>query len=162
MGIRDENGNWCDTNDTTAEVVVQYFKNIYTSSQPTSFDDVTGAIPSKVTNEMNMKLIKEFSKDKILTALKQMHQTKALGPDGMSTIFFHKYWDIVGNGVTNMALNVLNSNMPISEINKTNIAFILKTKSPTKMTEFKSISLSNVAYKIIAKVLYNRLKAVLP
>ena len=109
-----------------------------------------------------MKLIKEFSKDEILTALKQMHQTKALGPDGMSTIFFHKYWDIVGNGVTNMALNVLNSNMPISEINKTNIAFILKTKSPTKMTEFKSISLSNVAYKIIAKVLYNRLKAVLP
>ena len=80
----------------------------------------------------------------------------------MLAIFFHKYWDIVGNGVTNMAFNVLNSNMPIVEINKTNIALVMKTKSPTKRTEFKPISLSNVAYKIITKVLYNRLKAILP
>ena len=111
---------------------------------------------------MNMELIKEFSKDEILTALKQMHPTKALGPNGMSAIFFHKYWDIVGNSVTNMALNVLNSNMPIAKINKTNITLVLKKKSPTKMTEFKPINLSSVTYKIIAKVLSNKLKAVLP
>uniref|UniRef100_A0A7N2LAQ4 Uncharacterized protein n=1 Tax=Quercus lobata TaxID=97700 RepID=A0A7N2LAQ4_QUELO len=72
-------------------VAVQYFKNIYTSSQPASFDDVTEAIPLQVTNEMNMELFKEFSKDEILTALKQMHPTKAPGPGGMSAIFFHKY-----------------------------------------------------------------------
>ena len=51
---------------------------------------------------MNRELIKEFSKDEILTALKQMHPTKALGPNGMLAIFFHKYWDIVGNSVTKM------------------------------------------------------------
>ena len=56
---------------------------------------------------MNKEMIKEFFKDEILTALKQMHPTKAPGPNGMSTIFFHKYWDIVGNSVTNMVLNVL-------------------------------------------------------
>ena len=32
LGIWDENGNWCDTNDTIVGVVVQYFKKIYTSS----------------------------------------------------------------------------------------------------------------------------------
>ena len=64
-----------------------------------------------------MELIKEFSKDEILTALKQMHPTKAFGPNDMSAIFFHKYQNIVGNSVINMALNVHNSNMPIIEIN---------------------------------------------
>lgn len=99
---------------------------------------------------------------RVKSALKQMHPTKAAKPDGMSTIFFQKYWDIVGTSVTNMALNVLNSYMPIAEINKTNIALVLKKNSPTKMTKFRPINLSNVTYKFIAKVLSNRLKAMLP
>ena len=38
-----------------------------------------------------MELFKEFSKDELLIALKQMHPTKAPGPHRMSAIFFHKY-----------------------------------------------------------------------
>ena len=45
-----------------------------------------------------------------------MHLTKALGPDGMSAIFFQKYWDVIGNDITCTVLNVLNSNMPIVDI----------------------------------------------
>ena len=97
-----------------------------------------------------------------MTALQQMHPTKALGPDGMFAIFFKKYWDIVGNDITCMVLNVLNSNMSMVEINRTNIALVPKTNSPTKMTEFRPISLCNVIYKLISKVLANCLKAILP
>ena len=76
--------------------------------------------------------------------------------------FFKKYWDIVGNDITCMVLNVLNSNMSMVEINRTNIALVPKTNSPTKMTEFRPISLCNVIYKLISKVLANCLKAILP
>ena len=117
---------------------------------------------TRVTNEMNQNLIKEFTREEVVAALQQMHPTKAPSPDGMSTIFFQKYWDIVGNDVTCMVLNVLNSNMLIADINRTNIALIPKTKNPTKITEFRPISLSNVIYKIISKVLANQLKAILP
>ena len=43
----------------------------------------------------------------------------------------------------------------------TNIALISKIKNPTQITEFHPISLCNVIYKLIAKVLANRLKRVL-
>ena len=61
-----------------------------------------------------------------------------------------------------MFLSVLDSNLPMTEINKTNISLIPKTNQPTKMTDFRPISLCNTTYKIISKVLANRLKAILP
>ena len=58
-----------------------------------------------------------FTREEVVTALKQMHPTKAPGLDGMSAIFFQKYWDVVGNDITCMVLNVLNSDMSIADIN---------------------------------------------
>ena len=94
-------------------------------------------------------------------AFKQMHLTKASGPDGMFTIFFQKYWNIVGNDVICMVLNVLNFNISVATINKTNITLVPKKKNPAKMTEFRPISLSNVVYKLISKVLASCLKTIL-
>ena len=61
-----------------------------------------------------------------------------------------------------MVLNVLNSKMSMAKINKTNIALVPKTKNPTKMAEFGPISLSNMVYKLVSKVLANHLKTILP
>ena len=110
---------------------------------------------------MNESLGRVFTREEVVTALKQIHPTKALGPDGMSTLFYQKYWNIVGNGITNMVLNVLNNNVSVVKLNKTNISLIPKTNSPKKMTDFHPISLCNVVYKLISKTLANRLKALL-
>ena len=68
----------------------------------------------------------------------------------------------MGSSVTNMVLNVLNNNLPIFEINKTNISLIPKKNNPSRMSEFHPISLCNVIYKLISKTLANRLKTLLP
>ena len=159
--IMDENGTWHDSIDDIAEVAMSYFKNIYSSSYPTRISEVLDTIPTKAAEEMNQLLIQEFTREEIEVALNQMHPTKAPGPDGMSAIFFQKYWGIVGNDVICMVLNVLNSNMSMVEINITNITLMPKIKSPTKMTDFRPISLCNIVYKLISKVLANRLKVII-
>ena len=111
---------------------------------------------------MNQNLIQTFTRSEVEAALKQIHPTKAPGPDGMFAIFFQKYWNVVGNDITCMVLNVLNRNMSMSSINKTSITLVPKINNPSKMTNFRPISLSNVVYKLVAKVLANRLKVLLP
>ena len=109
---------------------------------------------------MNNDLTRDFTMDKVKEVLQQMHPTKAPDPDGMSAIFYQKYQNIVGYDTANMVLNVLNSNAPFAELNRTNIALVPKVKHPSKMKDFRPISLSNVAYKLISKVLANCLKVV--
>ena len=59
-------------------------------------------------------------------------------------------------------LDFLNSGNMNSELNYTHIILIPKNKSPERMSDFKPISLCNVIYKIISKVMANRLKQILP
>ena len=89
-------------------------------------------IPVKVTGEMNVELTRDFTSEEVRTALYQMHPTKAPGPNGMLAIFYKKYWEIVGTSVTNMVLNVLNSDAPLSDINSTNIVLVSKVKTPAE------------------------------
>ena len=77
-------------------------------------------------------------------------------------LFYQKFWHIVGNDVSSAVLDFLNFGNMILEINYTHIVLIPKIKSLEKMTDFKPISLCNVIYKIISKVLANRLKIILP
>lgn len=50
----------------------------------------------------------------------------------------------------------------LHQLNKTHIALISKVPNPENTSQFKHISLCNNSYKILSKVLSNRLKTILP
>ena len=91
-----------------------------------------------------------------------MRPTKTLRPDGMNAFFYQKFWHVVGDSVVTTVLDYLNSGIMLPAVNHTHIVMIPKVKSPEKMFDFRPISLCNVIYKIISKVLANRLKLILP
>ena len=115
-----------------------------------------------VTADMNRDLICSFSRDEVEAALKSMEPLSAPGPDGMPPTFFQSYWSIVGDDVSSAVLNYLNNCFLPAAINHTFITLVPKVKSPEKISEFRPISLCNVIYKLVSKVLANRLQGVLP
>ena len=64
--------------------------------------------------------------------------------------------------MTDAVLDYLHSANMVPDINYTHIVLIPKVKKSEKMVGFRPISLCNVIFKIISKVLTNRLKLILP
>ncbi|KAK2665076.1 hypothetical protein Ddye_003650 [Dipteronia dyeriana] len=90
-----------------------------------------------------------------------MDSLKAPEPDGFPVLFFLKFWDVVGESVTKAVLDVLNNNASMDKLGEAVVVLIPKVKLPVRVTEFRPISLCNVVYKVVAKMVANRLKVVL-
>lgn len=87
-----------------------------------------------------------------------MNSEKAPGPDGLNPTFYKCYWDLCGMELFNAGKNWLDQGIFPPHLNDTNVVLIPKVENPLSMRDLRPISLCNVVYKIISKVLANRLK----
>lgn len=115
----------------------------------------------RVIDDMNAMLLKQFSPAKVKQALDQMVPLKLLGPDGSSACFYQSYWNVLSPKVCFTILPFLNDDHFDPWINPINIILIPKIAHPTHPSDFRPISLCNVIYKLVSKVLANRLKPIL-
>lgn len=75
---------------------------------------------------------------------------------------FQEYWDIVEENVIEVVKKFLNQTLTIALINQTFIVLILKLKVSKSSFDFRPIGLCNDFYKIISKIMANRMKGVFP
>ncbi|KAL5848629.1 hypothetical protein ACOSQ4_006642 [Xanthoceras sorbifolium] len=87
--------------------------------------------------------------------------SKSPGLDGLPALFFQKFWRVVGDKVVQALLAVLNYGADMGDISRAVVALIPKVKSPIRISDYRPISVCNVTYKLVAKVLTNILKLVL-
>ncbi|KAA3465999.1 reverse transcriptase [Gossypium australe] len=104
---------------------------------------------------------KKYSEEEVWVALKSIGLTKASGDDGLPALFFQRCWHIVGWDVVAYCLNILNEGVNFNPLNITNIVLIPKIPHPMNLENFRSISLCNVLYKLVAKMIINRFREVL-
>lgn len=90
-----------------------------------------------------------------------MHSDKSLNPDGFNSGFYKNYWDVVGGDVVWVVRQFLMTGEFPDQLSDTNICLILKKSKPENMGDLRPISLCNVIYKVVSKVLANRMKMVL-
>ena len=141
---------------------MEYFEKIYSTEHPSEYEVQVENVERCITPEMNKYLLEAFGVEEVRYAINQMHPTKSPGPNGMSLLLYQKYWEVVSPYVTKCVLQILNSGSLPCVLNETYICLIPKVQCPQKITEFRPINLCNVIYKIVSKVLANRLKRILP
>ncbi|GJT38259.1 RNA-directed DNA polymerase, eukaryota, reverse transcriptase zinc-binding domain protein [Tanacetum coccineum] len=86
---------------------------------------------------------------------------KAPGPDGYTTKFYKKAWLIVGRDVCNAVKEFFRKGRMLGKVNATLITLVPKSSTPKIVFDYRPIACCNVLYKIISKILTNRIKNVL-
>lgn len=110
---------------------------------------------------MNTKLLKSFKRVEVEKTFNQMAPLKSLRPNGFGAIFYQKHWKMVGTKVSEAILSILNGEGLTPSLNFTFIALIPIKCNAEFISNFRPISLFNVLYKLVSKVITNRLKPIM-
>ena len=160
LSIQDDDGNTKKGDKEIAEVAAKYFEDIFTST-PTpdsNYDAIFQGFERKITAEINADLTRGVTMEEIRDSVFSIGPTKAPGPDGFTGDFYQTFWAEINPTIIKEVRMFFDNNFLDPDHNHTNICLIPKVVPPTSMSDFRPIALCNVSYKIISKILVNRLK----
>jgi ribonuclease HI len=86
---------------------------------------------------------------------------KAPGPDGLHPGFFQKCWPQVGDSIYQEVSQIFQSGKMPEYLNSTLIALIPKCRGPETIGQYRPISLCNTIYKVVTKIIVNRVRPLL-
>ncbi|XP_019447298.1 PREDICTED: uncharacterized protein LOC109350521 [Lupinus angustifolius] len=150
-------GQWLEEDGLVRKGVVDYFKEVFKGDsviRPT-LDEI---LFNSLSSDKVLAISEEFSLAEIKAAVWNCAADKSPSPDGFNFKFFQDCWDIVGSDICCFMQDFfLNAKITVG-LNASFIALILKISSPTRIQDFRAISLISSLYKILSKVLASRLK----
>ena len=104
---------------------------------------------------------RDFEEEEVRKVVLKMNGDNVLGPDGFSMAFFQVCWDVLRVDIMKVFGDFHAGGMFEKSLNASFISLIPKIPGAIDLKDFRSISLVGGIYKIIAKVLANRLEVVL-
>lgn len=113
--------------------------------------------------QMNQQLLllAEVSAQEVRNALFSISSNKAPELDGYNAFFFKKYWPILGEDVICAVQQFFTTRDLPKEINQALLVLLPKCENASSVKEYRPIACCTVLYKIISKVLANRMQQVL-
>lgn len=139
-----------------------YFKSLFASTNgatSTILPRLRHVMVPCLDGEAVQALTHPITMAEVATTLNHMNSFKAPGPGEFQAIFVKQYWHLIGNGisilVTQTAFTIGTFDDKIAE---TLVVLIPKVDNPRNFKELRPISLCNTFYKLITKVIVNRLR----
>ncbi|KAK0595713.1 hypothetical protein LWI29_009285 [Acer saccharum] len=122
---------------------------------------ISGSLFKKISVVDSQWLEEKFSLDEVKEALASCDGNKAPGPDGFNIGFVKANWEVIEDDFLKFLEEFHRDGPVVKEINRSFIALIPKCDNAEVLSNFRPISLVGSLYKILAKILANRLKKVI-
>lgn len=154
-------GGWIDSSDDLKRLVVNHFKDLYCEVPPDSAPLNTHSNFPQMDYQSLSRLSLTPNDEEIKDAMFSMGSFKAPGIDGFSPIFYKSNWNTVGPAVCRFVYQAFEGQISLDESNKTLITLIPKRENTELVSYFRPISLCQVHYKCLTKLISLRLKGVM-
>ncbi|XP_074321471.1 uncharacterized protein LOC141658117 [Silene latifolia] len=161
--IQDLNGNNCSTAQAIEEAFVGYYVHLLGTSKTVTPVHVPTVRTGTIVNaKQSQALIQEVTTEEIKQALSSIPANKPPGPDGYTSQFYKDAFDIVGENLVDAIKEFFKTGKLLTQVNSTVLTLVPKKTRPVSVADFRPIACCNVVYKIISKVMCNRLVPILP
>ena len=162
LHLKLENGEFTEDLEVIENTLVTHFKEQFTDIESRSLQEISEELQSlpipQIDHHQQQLLDMPVTNEEIERAIFQMGPHKAPGPNRIPAFFFQEFWDIVKQDILLSVKAFFHSGSLLKSLNHTYITLIPKMNNHDEVTHFRPISLCNVTYKIISKILVNRLK----
>lgn len=138
--------------------VLSYFTNNFSPTQEYTVNDLPDRyIPHCVTSEDNNMLTALPSADEVKHAVFDLSADAAPGPDGYNGHFYQHFWHIIGKDVVLSTQHFFQHNYIMPNLNSNLLILIPKIPGADNLENFRPIALANFQFKILTKILADRL-----
>jgi hypothetical protein len=139
---------------------VQFYETLYTETE--HWRPFVADLPFSRIEALDRNLLESrFERDEILQVVKDLQGDKSPGPDGFIMAFFQKCWHVLEKDIMGFFDEFYDKGTFAGSLNATFVTLIPKKQNALDIRDFRPISLIGSVYKILAKVLANRLRKVL-
>lgn len=150
-------GSWVDDPAIVKEEIRSFFNKNF--SEPDQCRPVLNGVRFKSIDQIqNDLLVGSFNADEIRAAVWDCGSEKSPGPDGLNFKFIKQFWEVLKPDFNRFIHEVHANGVFPRGSNASFITLIPKVKDPQNLNEYRPISLIGCIYKIVAKLLANRLK----
>ncbi|KAL0411318.1 UNVERIFIED_CONTAM: hypothetical protein Slati_3721500 [Sesamum latifolium] len=149
--------------DVVAEFI-SFFENLLGGHRQHRLLDINFLRPwarHVLTAEEADLLVEPIRYSEVKMAVFAIVEEKAPRPDGFSAGFYKAAWSIIGNDITANVQEFLFTGKLLKQVNATLLTLIPKVSTPTSVTDYRPISCCNVFYKIITKIIVQRMHGVM-
>ncbi|GKA27785.1 RNA-directed DNA polymerase, eukaryota, reverse transcriptase zinc-binding domain protein [Tanacetum coccineum] len=108
-----------------------------TSFPVTSLSSLGDIVSLRLSEEDAAEMVREVNNKEIKEAVFDIDSNKVVGPDGYSSCFFKKSWQIVGEDICKAIKELFINGKILGEINATLIALVPKIDTPKKVSDFR-------------------------